>query len=397
MQLHPKSRESLNQHIQRIAAFYAQHGLNPTGGFHQSLRADGHHRDPGTHHLVSSCRITVNFARAALLNPSDEYTGAVHHGLEFLANHHWREDGRGFHWMIQDDQVLDTDQYTYGYAFVLLTYASAVKLGIDGARQRLDTAYQLMQATFWDDTQGLFADQLSLTDGLSAYRGQNANMHACEALIQVFEATGERDFLDQALRIAHNITVRQTQGTGGDIWEHYQQDWTPDFDYNRDDPKNLYKPWGYQPGHFTEWAKLLLILDHHTQAGSRQPWLAERANWLLERAWTASWDANRGGLYYGFAPDGHVCDDDKYFWVQAESMAAYAIAAQRLGGALHTERLAALADYTNAHFVIQPSCVWHRVLSADNHPMDEWVALPGAKCDYHTLGAFWDILQYGSA
>jgi len=26
---------------------------------------------------------------------------------------------------------------------------------------------------------------------------------------------------------------------------------------------NLFRPWGYQPGHFTEWAKLLLQLERH--------------------------------------------------------------------------------------------------------------------------------------
>ena len=35
----------------------------------------------------------------------------------------------------------------------------------------------------------------------SSYRGQNANMHACEALIAAFEATNEQKYLDRALAI----------------------------------------------------------------------------------------------------------------------------------------------------------------------------------------------------
>ena len=42
------------------------------------------------------------------------------------------------------------------------------------------------------------------------------------------------------------------------------------------------------------------------------------------------WDEKSGGLVYGFAPNGDVCDSDKYFWVQAESLAAAALLAQRM-------------------------------------------------------------------
>jgi mannose/cellobiose epimerase-like protein (N-acyl-D-glucosamine 2-epimerase family) len=44
-----------------------------------------------------------------------------------------------------------------------------------------------------------------------------------------------------------------------------------------------------------------------------------------------------GGLVYGYAPDPKhpgkfaVCDGDKYFWVQAESIAAAALLAVRTG------------------------------------------------------------------
>jgi mannose/cellobiose epimerase-like protein (N-acyl-D-glucosamine 2-epimerase family) len=44
-----------------------------------------------------------------------------------------------------------------------------------------------------------------------------------------------------------------------------------------------------------------------------------------------------GGLCYGFAPDGAVCDDDKYFWVQTESLAAAARLAQHTGDARYRD------------------------------------------------------------
>ena len=53
------------------------------------------------------------------------------------------------------------------------------------------------------------------------------------------------------------MTRRQAAKADGLVWEHYDRDWNVDWDYHRDDPKHLFRPWGFQPGHQTEWAKLL--------------------------------------------------------------------------------------------------------------------------------------------
>ena len=155
-------------------------------------------------------------------------------------------------------------------------------------------------------------------------------MHSCEALLAAFEATGERRYLARAATIAHNITVRQAALADGLIWEHYHADWSVDWEYNKHDKTNIFRPWGYQPGHLTEWAKLLLIMERHKDKldvdGS---WLLPRARELFDTALARAWDPEHGGIYYGFAPDGSVCDSDKYFWVQAESIAAAALLAER--------------------------------------------------------------------
>jgi hypothetical protein len=41
--------------------------------------------------------------------------------------------------------------------------------------------------------------------------------------------------------------VRQAALAGGLIWEHYQADWSIDWNYNKDDKSNIFRPWGYQP------------------------------------------------------------------------------------------------------------------------------------------------------
>ena len=77
---------------------------------------------------------------------------------------------------------------------------------------------------------------------IAAYRGQNANMHMCEAMLAAYEATGEDQYLDRAELLAQRICIDLADQSDGLIWEHYRSDWTHDWDYNRDDPQNLFNP-----------------------------------------------------------------------------------------------------------------------------------------------------------
>ena len=103
---------------------------------------------------------------------------------------------------------------------------------------------------------------------------------------------------------------------------------------------NIFRPWGFQPGHQTEWAKLLLILDRHRP----EAWHLKRARELFDRALELSWDDEHGGMVYGFDPDGRFYDEDKYFWVQAESLAAAALLADRMSTLGRRSRCATLLE-----------------------------------------------------
>ena len=384
----------LREQIGSILSFYKRFSVQPEKGFNQSIHSNGDSKNPCHYHLVSSCRLVVNFARGAMLSATSVQKSQniviVKHGLRFIDQHHRWQDGQGFHWELKNDEVTDPDQYCYGYAFLMLTYANAYQAGIQEALPALKAMHSLMQQVFWQEQFGLFADQVNAQSGKWCdYRGQNANMHACEALIAAFEATQDQVYLQQALGLADTIVNRQTMSTHGLLWEHYTQYWQLDWTYNQHDPQNLYKPWGYQTGHFTEWAKLLLILHSHKPI----PWLLDKAKFLLDTAWECGWDEVRGGLYYGFDPQGNVCDDNKYFWVHAETLPALAMLAKHYPGGPYIAQLQQLGDYVEAYFIEPSNRVWYRVLNADNLLSDQWIALPGAKCDYHSLGACYDLLR----
>ena len=381
------SADFLRAHIAQTMDFYHPRCIDPNGGFFHYFMDDGSIHDHSSRHLVSSTRFVYNYAMAAREFGRDDYLDAARHGLAYLRDVHRDPASGAYAWTIRDRQLLDATRHAYGMAFVLLAYAVALKAGIDEAAPWLEETWQLLEARFWDAEYGLYRDEADTSWVFSAYRGQNANMHLTEALLAAFEATAERRYLERALAVADAMTLRQAAQAGGLVWEHYDANWTIDWDYHRDDPKHLFRPWGFQPGHQTEWAKLLLILDRHAP----RDWLLPTATRLFETAVERAWDDVYGGLCYGFAPDGSICDSDKYFWVQAESLAAAALLGERTGDLRHIDDYDKLWAYAWRHFVDHEHGAWYRILDRENRKYSAEKS-PAGKTDYHTMGACHEVL-----
>ncbi|WP_396616424.1 AGE family epimerase/isomerase [Lysobacter soli] len=389
-----RSDAFLRAHIADTMAFYHPRAIDPKGGFFHYFRDDGGVYDPSHRHLVSSTRFVFNYAMAAREFGNAEYLGAARHGLRYLRDAHRDASTGGYAWTIRDGVPEDRTNHCYGVAFVLLAYSTALKAGIDEVVPWIDETWELLESRFFDADAGLYRDEADAEWNFSDYRGQNANMHMCEAMLAAYEATKQSRFLDRALLLADGMTRRQAAKAGGLVWEHYDRDWNVDWDYHRDDPKHLFRPWGYQPGHQTEWAKLLVILDGHLrERGTPEDGLIETARHLFDTAVRRAWDAEFGGLAYGFglAPEFAVCDDDKYFWVQAESLAAAARLADATGDVAYWDWYDRLWAYSWRHFVDHQYGAWYRILDRRNRKYSDEKS-PAGKTDYHTMGACYDVL-----
>ena len=382
------SRSFLLDHARRILAFYDPRALDPAGGFFHCFMNDGTIFDRDTRTLVASCRFVFNYAKAFGCFGEPGYLERARHGLAYLRNVHRNPQTGGYAWKIVAGRVADDTNHCYGLAFVLLAYACALEAGIGEAKAWLFETFDVMERRFWDAEHGLYASEADGQWRLSPYRGQNENMHACEALIAAFEATGERRFLHRAVLLAENIVQRQGALTGGKVWEHFKPDWSPDLDYNRHDKSNHIRPWGVQTGHQSEWAKLLLILDRHETA----VWRLERAQTLFDSAMQHGWDQTHGGLVYGYDLDGALYDGDKYFWVQAESIAAAALLAARTGEPRYRTWYERLWQYCFSYFVDHRYGAWYRILSPQNVRHDERKSYSN-KTDYHTFGACLEAMK----
>ena len=385
-----KDKEFLIGHIKSIMGFYHPHCIdNETGGFFQHFKDDGSIYDFDTRHLVSSTRFIFNYSMAAMQFNNVEYIDTAKHGIDYLRKHHLNKDTGGYAWTMNGKEVLDSTNYCYGLAFVLLAYSTAYKAGIKEAKNYIEETFDLMEKHFWSKDHELYSDEINSDWSIvTNYRGQNANMHTCEALIQAFESTNEQKYLDRALLIAKNICIRQAGLADGLIWEHYDTNWQINWSYNKDTPDDLFRPWGFQVGHLTEWAKLLIILERHAD----EDWLVSRAQELFDDAIEMGWDEKSEGLVYGFAPNGDVCDNDKYFWVQAESLAAAAVLANRTGDDYYWEWYERIWEFSWKHMVDHEYGAWFRILDSKNKKYDN-LKSPAGKVDYHTMGACYEVLN----
>eukprot|EP00516_Mucochytrium_quahogii_P002284 CAMPEP_0203756096 /NCGR_PEP_ID=MMETSP0098-20131031/9421_1 /ASSEMBLY_ACC=CAM_ASM_000208 /TAXON_ID=96639 /ORGANISM=" , Strain NY0313808BC1" /LENGTH=373 /DNA_ID=CAMNT_0050647815 /DNA_START=2236 /DNA_END=3357 /DNA_ORIENTATION=- len=365
-------------------AFYHPRCLDRDGGFFHFYKDDGEVYDKSTRSLVSSTRFVFNYAMAQQRLGRDEYIPYIEHGLKYIEERH--KQGRGYAWVIKDGKPVDDTNYAYGLAFVLLANGLGLGSGLRQCQTVVNSTWALLQEYYWEPEFGLYKDEYNKDFTVAeAYRGQNANMHLCEAFLLCFESTKDQKYLDRAVTIAHTITVVQAQKADGLIWEHYNNDYSIAWDYQGD--KRL-KPFGCQVGHLTEWAKLLVILSRYKPLD----WLVPRAEELFMLAVTTGWDNLNGGLVYGFRRDKSICDNDKYHWVQAESLAAAALLALKTGKAIYWHWYNKLWEYSWEHMIDHEYGAWYRVLTVDNKKYNDQKS-PNGKTDYHGMGACYEVIR----
>ena len=383
------STNFLKDHILKILSFYNKNSFDKNGGFFNVFLNDGSIFDKKNRHLVSCSRFVFNYANAYLMTKENKYKELCNHGLEFIITQHRNINTNHFSWQITTEKVVDGRAMAYGYAFVILAGSFAFKIGIEEGKELAEEAWNFMNKYFWEEKYSAYADELSPDlKILNPYRGQNANMHTVEALIAAYEIFKEKKYLDRANLIAQQFAVNLASQSQNQIWEHYDSSWKIDWEYNKDKPDDVYRPWGFQPGHQVEWAKLLLQLNEHYP----EDWKIERSIYLFEKGTTMSIDKEYGGLVYGYSPDGNFTNDNKYFWVQAEALAASWRLYKITNKKDYYNFYISLWEYCWKNFVDHKYGAWFNILSRKGKQINK-IKSPLGKTDYHTMGACWDIIS----
>jgi len=406
--------EFLDAQIKSILAFYDPVCADvELGGFHNQLRDDGTVYDRNRKHCVGTARYTVNYSLATLLYGKAEHKELAAHGVSFLMDRQQDSEHGGFIWILNGRDVEDGEKWCYSVAFSLLALANAHRAGVEGALAHITTVHALAEERYFEPSHGLYIDSFPMDfSAANTYRGQNANMHMCEAHLALYEALGERFHLERATAIAHKLVVALPTAAGcfGRVIEHYSSAWAPDPEKNRGaDPNSeeyIFRPYGFQPGHSFEWAKLIILLERHhreAKAGTESTgWMLPAAELLFRTACECGWDKERGGVYYTFDDEGLPLDKDKYYWALAEMIASAGLLGHRTGAVEYWAWYDKAWDYAEHHFIDGERGGWYPMMSPENvrtdtHAGPEHTGLPvkcyPSKTDYHPLAACYEVLR----
>ena len=386
------SENFIKSHINKIINFYFPRCIDKTyGGYINQLFDNGDIADYDTKHLVGTCRFIYNFSTCYNLFSESEYLDAARHGIDFLYNNHRRKDG-SYSWVMKKNIIEENTRHCYGMAFVLLAYAVACKNNIDKIenQKKIYETFYFLEKYFFEEQFGLYIDVIDGDDftKVDKYRGQNANMHLCEALICCFEATNDENFLNRAILISNKICNDLTYKKDF-IWEHYDRNWKHDWEYNKNNPKHLFRPYGFLPGHFFEWSKLLMNIFRH----KKENWLLDKAICLFNISIENSWDHKNDGVFYTFDRNKNILDTDKYYWVHAEMLAAAAGLYALEGNEKYINWYNKCWQYVISNLSDEKYGGWFRVLNKENKKYDNYKS-PPAKTDYHPIAACNEILLY---
>jgi len=279
----------------------------------------------------------------------------------------------------------------YEHAFVLLAASSATIAGRPGAADLLSRAADVVVRRFWDDDEGALVESW---DGAwqhcEAYRGANANMHGVEAFLAAADATGDNRWLQRATRTVDLVINGAARSHGWRVPEHYDETWHVLADYNRDQPRHPFRPFGVTPGHGFEWARLVLQLD--AQVGDERQPFAARA--LFDRAVSDGWDGN--GLVYTTDSSGEPVVRDRFHWVACEALAtAYALWATT-GDESYGDQWRRLWALVNDAFIDRERGGWRHEVDVDGHlAHGTWAGKPDW---YHAVQAvLLPLLPFGAS
>ncbi|MBX3570234.1 MAG: AGE family epimerase/isomerase [Rhizobiaceae bacterium] len=355
--------------------------LNPRGGFFD-LDADG---APLSGNAVRPIHTTARAVHCYVIGSLLGRPGSdrmVDHGMRYLWHHHRDDRHGGYMWSLDDDGPRDATKQGYGHAFVLLAASSAMLVGHPLADAMLADVTEILETRFWEDAHGAIAEEFERDwTPMRGYRGQNSNMHLTEALMAAFEATGERFYLDKAIRIADLLINRRARECGFRVAEHFDESWTVDRGYKA--VNEMFRPSGTTPGHWLEWARLVLqlwVLD-----GKRQAWMPEAAEALFRQSVELGWDPAAGGFFYTLGWDDKPAFRFKPWWPLAEAAGAAAFLVEHRPSKFHETWYRRIWNTVADHYIDRAAGGWFEELDEALRPSHSLFA---GKADiYHSLQA----------
>ena len=377
----PFHRQYLMRQANNLFDFFQAASINRQGGFFE-LDDDGKPLNAGnaTRQVHVTTRMVHCFAIGSLIGRpgSDEI---VDHGMRYLWDKHRDHKHGGYVWGLDNNGVTDSSKQAYGHAFVLLAASSAKLVGHPLADQMLADVTEVINTRFWDNSVGAVKEEFANDwSEITQYRGQNSNMHLTEALMAAYEATGDKAYLAKAERIAELIIAKHAAPLGYRVAEHFDQDWVLDKDYVGSE---MFRPSGTTPGHWLEWARLLMQL--WVLGDKRLSWLTEAARNLFHQSIELGWDKVHGGFFYTLDWDNQPIMREKLWWPVSEAIGAASFLSAYERDNYFQAWYRKLWDYAENHVIDHRRGGWKSELTEDLTPTSR--LFTGKPDIYHALQA----------
>lgn len=342
------------------------------GGFEESLTLKGERIAGQNKRIRVQARQIYTASHAAVLGLHPNALAAAHHGYAFLTRHGWHPQGGWVHLLSANGEVRNDRRDTYDHAFVLLALAWYYKASGDRS------------VLAWIERTVAALDAV-LADGTGAYlessppalpRRQNPHMHCFEAMLALYDATGEAAFAARARNIHKLVLERFFDSSTGALREFYGDDWKP-----RPAPEGDI----VEPGHHCEWVWLLDKFERQTATDTGD--LRRR---LLDFALTHGRSGPSCLLIDQVDAAGKPMLRSQRLWPQTEAIKALLTRVERGDAAAWDDTALFLSGLFARYLAVEPAGIWHDHFGEDGRLLNTFAP---ASSLYHLFVAFSELLR----
>lgn len=363
MTARPALNRSLDWLTCRALPLWGETGFDTKQGcFHERLIAGRPDRDATRRVRVQARQIYVYAMahRRGWTQRLDEPARAV----DFLLERCWQADGApGFvHRLNPDASVTDATRDTYDHAFHLMAFGAwHAATGEKRAKKMVETLLAFLDTHLADREHGGFLEGVPH----ALPRRQNPHMHMFEAMLVLFECTGETRFLDRAGQIFSLFETRFFDVESGLLREWFEADWSL-----RPGREGRL----IEGGHLVEW---VWLLNRYSELSGRD---TERyCRVLYDNALSRTINPKTGFLFDETLDDGTVTKPGHRAWGQTELIRAHSV---RPGRLLAAEQ--AMNRFLDVYCEAPVAGAWIDRLDASGEVID--ASAPGSTL-YHIFGA----------
>lgn len=334
------------------------------GGFFDRLSAEGRPYADDQKTTLTQARMLFSCAHARLHGGGVECREGAEAALTFLADHLRDGADGGFHRAVGRDgdpagPGANRIKDAYDHSFVLLGLAAWLRLGPSAsARSMLDETFDWFHRTLFDPSTGSYHEDDRITRPSEPYplpRRQNPHMHLFEALLALYEATGEPRWLEHSRRILDVFETHFYDTQTGSLREFLD--------------RNLGEappPAGHirEPGHQFEWVWLL----HRYAALSGDRHFDSHAASLYRFGWnhgTHRGGGLDGGVYDEIAPTGAPISRSMLLWPQTEGIKAHLARAEFAGNRAGLARARQLSTLMFRSHIAADRPIWRNQIDLE--------------------------------